>query len=363
MMRSYAGVVENAMTHAEARAKQVGTALARDTAGQAQQALAQIERLRDEAQAHTARAVGDLKSSFETVITQIGRQLEQMRGQFDNTSRGMRETAQQTASDLDSMRQEMQKRMEALPEHTAQATAAIRKALSEQLREIEAITPTLTRPVAPPAAAADPYRQAPQRPAPNQFDVGPAPHFDPRGRQMSPPDGGEIGQVAGGLAQQLAGASYTPRGQGQTGGQWSVGDLLSRASETDQGYAGGAPGFGSRAAPPMQAGDQLRLDEIARAIDHRTAAEVWQRFRAGERGVLGRQIYNLDGQTTFDEISRRYDREGDFRMTVDRYIGDFERLLGEAEQSDPDGRMLQNYLTSESGRVYLLLAHASGRLR
>jgi hypothetical protein len=25
--------------------------------------------------------------------------------------------------------------------------------------------------------------------------------------------------------------------------------------------------------------------------------------------------------------------------------------------------MLQNYLTSESGRVYLLLAHASGRLR
>ena len=90
---------------------------------------------------------------------------------------------------------------------------------------------------------------------------------------------------------------------------------------------------------------------------------MWQRFRAGERGVLGRHIYNLDGQTTFDEISRRYDREGDFRMTVDRYIGDFERLLGEAEASDPDGRMLQNYLTSESGRVYLLLAHASGRLR
>ncbi len=362
-MRSYAGMVENAMTHAEARAKQVGTALARDTAGQAQQALAQIERLRDEAQAHTARAVGDLKGSFETVITQIGRQLEQMRGQFDNTSRGMRETAQQTASDLDSMRQEMQKRMEALPEHTAQATAAIRKALSEQLKEIESITPTLTRAATPPAPAPDPFRQAPLSPRPQGFDAGQLPHFDPRGRQMSPPDGGDMGQVAGGLAQQLAASSYTPRGQGQPGGQWSVGDLLSRASESDQGYAAGGQGFGSRAAPPMQTGGQLRLDEIARAIDHRTAGEVWQRFRAGERGVLGRHIYSLDGQTTFDEISRRYDREGDFRMTVDRYIGDFERLLGEAEQSDPDGRMLQNYLTSESGRVYLLLAHASGRLR
>jgi hypothetical protein len=349
MMRSYAGMVENAMSHAEARAKQVGSALARDTSGQAQAALAQIERLREEAQAHTARAVNDLKGSFETVITQIGRQLEQMRGTFDNTSRGMREAAQQTATDLDSLRQEMQKRMEALPEHTAQATAAIRKALTEQLREIEAITPALPRPT--PAAAPDPYRAA-----------APLPQFDERGRQR--PDGDNIGQVAGGLAQQLAGvSSYAPpRGQGPAVGQWSVGDLLTRASAPDQGYGGG-PGFGTRAPAPAQSGGQLRLDEIARAIDYRTAAEVWQRFRAGERGVLGRHIYNVDGQTTFDEIARRYNLEGDFRMTVDRYIADFERLLGEAEASDPDGRMLQNYLTSESGRVYLLLAHASGRLR
>jgi hypothetical protein len=79
--------------------------------------------------------------------------------------------------------------------------------------------------------------------------------------------------------------------------------------------------------------------------------------------VLGRHIYSHEGQITFDEISRRYDRDPEFRGTVDRYIGDFERLLGEAEQSDPEGRMLQNYLTSETGRVYLVLAHASGRLR
>jgi len=64
------------------------------------------------AQWRQARAVGDLKSSFETVITQIGRQLEQMRGQFDSASRGMRDAAQKTATDLDSMRQEMQRRMD-----------------------------------------------------------------------------------------------------------------------------------------------------------------------------------------------------------------------------------------------------------
>jgi len=44
-------------------------------------------------------------------------------------------------------------------------------------------------------------------------------------------------------------------------------------------------------------------------------------------------------------------------------MADYERMLGEAEQSDPGGHMTNSYLTSESGRVYLLLAHASGRLR
>jgi hypothetical protein len=53
-------------------------------------------------------------------------------------------------------------------------------------------------------------------------------------------------------------------------------------------------------------------------------------------------------------------RDGEFRATVDRYIGDFERLLRDAEQNDPS--VMQNYMTSETGRVYLLLAHASGRL-
>jgi len=375
-MRGYAGTVENSLVEAETKAKQVGAALARDTAGQAQQALAQIERLREEAQAHTQRAVGDLKGSFESVMTQIGRQLEQMRGQFDNTSRGMRDAARQTASDLDQMRIEMQRRMDSLPQQTAQATAAIRKALSEQLKEIEAITPMLNRAADPAFRQPSPSR-APQfreeaRPLPSEYDSPALPRFDAQGQQAYTPEQ-DIGSVANSLAQQLTGASTRRSSAGPLPGQidnrvgdrrreqrWSVGDLLSRASEPE------APAYGNqgfRGAPQVAGAQGLRIDEIARAIDSRTASEVWQRFRAGERGVLGRHLYSTDGQSTFDEISRRYDRDGEFRANVDRYMSDFERLLGDAEQADPDGRMMQTYLTSETGRVYLLLAHASGRLR
>ncbi|WP_372928281.1 hypothetical protein [Methyloceanibacter sp.] len=342
MMHNYSGIVDGALSEAEARAKQVTTALGRDTAGQAQQALSQIEKLREEAQAHTARAVNELKGSFETVITQIGKQLEQMRGQFDNTSRGMRETARQTVSDLDGLRQEMQTRMDTLPEQTAQATAAIRKALNDQFREIEALSPSL------PQASAQPSGMGPgsQAPFPPVAEEPPLPRFDARGQQVQagyePTD---FDQSAGGLAQQLSNASGR-------GGSWPP---------QDQSF-GGQGGYAAGRGASTGAG-QLRIEELSRAIDNRTAADVWYRMRAGERGVLGRHIYTYEGQATFEEISGRYDRDGEFRNTVDRYIADFERLLAEAEQSDPAGHKLQNYLTSETGRVYLLLAHASGRLR
>jgi predicted DNA-binding protein len=297
------------------------------------------------------------------------------------------QTAQTTAAvrkAIDQQVQEMQKRMESLPEQTAQTTAAIRKAIDQQVKEIEQIAPVLKRaatqavaqaaPMPSPAAMAAapmppiqggfdlppvgrtggfPPRED-VRPASGQYGLPPMPKLDARGRQV-PSEGPETDQAAGNRAQQLSGASYAPQGGGRGYGE-----------APDQGYGGGQS-FGARgvqqASSPLGAGNQLRLGELARAIDQRTAADVWYRFRSGDRGALGRHIYSLDGQNTFDEVARRYDRDADFRMTVDRYIADFERLLGEAEASDPDGRMLQNYLVSETGRVYLLLAHASGRLR
>jgi hypothetical protein len=376
-MQSYAGMVDSALTEAEQRAKQVGTTLARDTSAQAQQALTQIERLKEHAQAHSSRAVGELKSSFETVMTQIARQLEQMRGQFDHTTRTMRDTARQTATDLDAVRVEMQRRMESLPKQTLQATAAMRKAITEQIREMEQLTPLM--PPQGPAGGGDPYRQQqqpaqpPRGPMPSSQDLPLAPY-----EQGQPPNfrnqDGDINTVTSNLANQLTGAGHLDpgratrtRGAEPSRDQWSVGDLLQRASDSEERYFAEGPApqqpQAPRRAAPGRRPQSFKLDDMARVIDQRTAAEVWRRYRNGERGILGKHLYSADGQATFDEISGRYGRDAEFRATVDRYIADFERLVAEAEQTDPGGRVLNNYLMSETGRVYLVLAHASGRLR
>ena len=76
-----------------------------------------------------------------------------------------------------------------------------------------------------------------------------------------------------------------------------------------------------------------------------------------------RSIYTDEGRAHFDEISERYKTDVDFRRIVDRFLIDFEWLIRDIEQKDPAGRACTTISISDSGRVYLFLAHASGRLR
>ena len=126
---------------------------------------------------------------------------------------------------------------------------------------------------------------------------------------------------------------------------------------------------GPRPAPtprsPMQVVESLNSlsVDIARAIDHDASIELWNRYRRGERDVFTRRLYTLKGQQTFDDIRRKYQTDGEFRSAVDRYCEDFEKLLKDVARNDRDNIMTQTYLTSDTGKVYTMLAHASGRLR
>ena len=102
--------------------------------------------------------------------------------------------------------------------------------------------------------------------------------------------------------------------------------------------------------------------DIARLMDDSASIDLWERYQRGERNVFTKRLYTLQGQHTFDEIQNKYAREPEFRRSIDRYVEDFERLLGDVANNDRDGIMTQTYLTSDTGKVYTMLAHASGRL-
>jgi hypothetical protein len=106
----------------------------------------------------------------------------------------------------------------------------------------------------------------------------------------------------------------------------------------------------------------MDIASLAGALDATTASAIWSRFRAGQRGIMVRSIYTSDARMVFDDVYSRYRAEPDFRVGVDRYLDDFERFLRDSEQKDPSGRTTQAHIISDTGRVYLFLAHASGRL-
>ena len=103
--------------------------------------------------------------------------------------------------------------------------------------------------------------------------------------------------------------------------------------------------------------------DIARAIDHDASVELWDRYRRGERDVFTRRLYTLKGQQTFDEIRRKYQRTPSSapRSTATATIS--RSCLSDVARNDRDNVMTQTYLTSDTGKVYTMLAHAGGRLR
>jgi len=112
----------------------------------------------------------------------------------------------------------------------------------------------------------------------------------------------------------------------------------------------------------MDSLDSLSVD-IARMVDHDAVAEVWDRYKRGERNVFSRRLYTMQGQKTFEDIRKRYRADRDFRQTVDRYIGEFERLLDEVARGDRGQQVVRTYLTSDTGKVYTMLAPRRRALR
>ncbi|HEY1154404.1 MAG TPA: apolipoprotein acyltransferase, partial [Pseudolabrys sp.] len=164
----------------------------------------------------------------------------------------------------------------------------------------------------------------------------------------------------------------TPANVGNGNKGWLT-DLLSRASreETEPATLRDQPrrdtprpdfGRNEERQPrhSIESLDSLSVD-IARMIDHEAAIDLWDRYKRGERNVFTRRLYTLQGQKAFDEIRTKYRESREFKQTVDRYIAEFEQLLDEVSRDDRGQVVARTYLTSETGKVYTMLAHAAGR--
>ncbi|MFY9641900.1 MAG: hypothetical protein ACLPJW_18985 [Rhodomicrobium sp.] len=389
MMNSYSNMLEQSLSQAELRARKVTELLAKDTAEKSQVAMREIERLRQDAQVHTQKAVSELQANFGSLSDQVSSQLSSLSTKFTDTTRVVRDNTRRAAVDLESAQNELQRHAKVLPETAKQSATAMRRALQDQLSALDALSElssrhTYSSSVSAPEQRGDPSRREPPSPPPHDaafpvqrpaYDYG-QPPAEKSWLQGEPQQPARPFQAEPQHAPVPPLPPFPEAQPPERRNQWSLGDLLARASEGDAGFLEKDDSYGmppvmppyaprgaTPSVQPEPAGMDFTMSDIASCIDERRVLDIWTRLKRGETDVLQqRGLYSRQAQPIVDRVQRRYETDQNFRSVVERYLADFEKMLGDLSRSDPRGTAVQSRLGSDDGRIYFVLAHVSGRL-
>jgi hypothetical protein len=102
--------------------------------------------------------------------------------------------------------------------------------------------------------------------------------------------------------------------------------------------------------------------DLVEAIDGKLPGDLERRYSSGEQHVYTHRLYQGRGKKMLDLLVDRYESEPMIRDRIDNYVRLFERLLDTVSETPQGEQLVDACLASESGKLYLMLAQASGRL-
>ena len=96
-------------------------------------------------------------------------------------------------------------------------------------------------------------------------------------------------------------------------------------------------------------------------LEEEIPEDVWKRYRRGDKSIFARRLLKMKDRFVIPEVESRYEQDTDFRNKVTRYMSQFESLLSQATDCDPEQVLSATFLTADVGKLYLLLSRSLGR--
>jgi hypothetical protein len=152
---------------------------------------------------------------------------------------------------------------------------------------------------------------------------------------------------------------------------WEMKTLLAAAEQDGDDIRVTAPGasasgtIGVNTAATVGA-LQLALADMAinlSALDSsQPGDEEWKRYLSGDRAVFARRLAEAIDESAVNRITDLYRDDRQFHDAADAYLAEFENMLARAREGDGGGLLTSTLLSADTGKVYLAVAYALGRL-
>ena len=356
----FTGLLDESLGAAEERARDIARVVA-ETAGAGSAAISrQFETVRATAEEQRRQTVEQMADIYRHSSEETDAMFKQSGERFAAMVASMKQMASEMQHELEATRNELRRGVLEMPQEAADSTAQMRKVIVDQ---IEALA-ELNRIVAHHGRGLDVVTSGRASSQQEEEPMLVAAIGGGRGTTARMRDGSSASSLPppdlGMPTSRRTDAPPVSPGSADQGRDGWLSELLNR---TD---AGAGNREAPRGRPPQQAAGRNPLEslslDIGRLMDRNLAAEMWDRYQRGESKAFTKRLYTPAGQKAFDEVARKYRADRNFKQTVDRYITEFERLLDEVARDEREPAVLRGHLTSDTGLVYTLLAHAAGRL-
>ena len=103
--------------------------------------------------------------------------------------------------------------------------------------------------------------------------------------------------------------------------------------------------------------------DVQKILSDEVDEKAWGSYLKGNRGVFTRRAARLIGSSEQRGLSQHYETDGEFRLSVDRFVHDFEAMLRRMTSERDGGPIAVTMMSSDIGKLYAALAPVIDRRR